>query len=88
MEEMNTNVVMENEVEGAAVDTESTGKISAGKVLGVVAGVGLAGYGLYKLGKKLVGICKDANEARKAKKAATAKENAVELIGDDVTTND
>lgn len=84
MENMNENVVLDTEVT-AAVDTESTASVSPKKVIGGIAVIGLAAYGVYQLGKKLVGIGKAANENRKAKKASKAKKGAVETTGEEIT---
>ena len=82
MENMNENVeVMNAEVDAAAPETEST-KPSAGSVVGGVAVLGLAGYGLYKLGQKVVGFFKGRHEARLAKKA---NGDAVEITATDIT---
>ena len=84
MKNMNENVVLDTEV-NAAVDTESTTSISPKKVVGVVALIGLAAYGAYQLGEKLVNIGKAANESRKAKKASKAKNGAVETTAKEIT---
>ena len=84
MENMNENVVMNAEVD-AAVDMESTASVSPKKVVGGVVIIGLAAYGAYKLGKKLVEIGEAVHENRKAKKAAKAKDYAVETTCEDIT---
>lgn len=84
MDEMNNTVEMNQGVD-AAVDTESTASVSPKKVVGGIALIGLAAYGAYKLGKKLVEVGKTVTENRKAKKAAKAKAGAVETTGEEVT---
>lgn len=84
MENMNENVMMDAGVD-AAVDMESTESVSPKKVIGGVAIIGLAAYGAYKLGKKLVGIGKAAYENRKTRKASKAKDGAVETTCEDIT---
>lgn len=82
MENMNENVgVMNNEVDAAAVDTEST-KPRVGAALGTVVLGGCAIYGAVQLVKKGATWFKGMFGAKKAKKA---KDDAVEIEVEDIT---
>ena len=76
MAEVKTDIIMEEAVNVAEdVLMEVPNKLGAGKIALIVAGVGGAGFALYKLGKKVV-------DKYKAKKAVEAERH--EGVGENV----